>query len=193
MSTILVAFFAVLFLQSDFGVVADRGACRRTGADDRQLAVCRDHDDDRPAVVQGAAGNSGIDQVEVRGHGARAVDRGVCGRTGGRSRQQQPLPGVQGLGHHGRAGAVLEAEHVADLMQQNGEQVDTAVGRAGCVCCGAEIGAEFGVLCRGRIDEPAASGGAGIKGDRVAIGEAELAARQVADYDVEIRKAGVGI
>src|SRR2546426_3032749 len=29
MSTILVAFFAVLFLQSDFGVVADRGACRK--------------------------------------------------------------------------------------------------------------------------------------------------------------------
>lgn len=152
--------------------------------------------EDGPAVVQRAAGNPGVDQVEVWRRGARAADRRPTRRSLGRAGQQNPLATGQDAGHDGQPGIVIEPEDMADLVDQDGEQVDAPEGRAGGVCCAAGIFlglAELGTVGGGGIDEPAAAGGGRVERDAQAVGMADFAGWQIGDADVEVGEAtGVG-
>ncbi|HEX7052993.1 MAG TPA: hypothetical protein VF211_03550 [Burkholderiales bacterium] len=85
---------------------------------------------------------------------------------------------------------------MADLVDEDGEQVHASVGWARGVCCGAEIRQglrELGMLARGRVDEPAEAGGGGIERDGQAVGVADLAAGEIGDADLQIGEAiGIG-
>ena len=91
---------------------------------------------------------------------------------------------------------MAETENMADLVHQDGEQVDAPGRRTVGICCNAEIReglVELEVVVGAGVDEPAVAGGGGVKGNGQAIGLAELTTGQVGDLDAEIGKAvGIG-
>ncbi len=77
---------------------------------------------------------------------------------------------------------VAKAEHVAQLVGDDGQQVHALGGRA--TSCGRQVtagGSELGVVTGTGIDEPAMSGGSGVDGDRRPRRLGESIAREVGD------------
>ena len=157
----------------------------RTGDVDRAIGV--DGDGDHAAVV----GRVGQDQVGRR-HRSGSDRCAACGHGCDGPVEPDTLPGRQAGRHHRQRGIVVETENVADLVHQNGEQVDATCRRA----CGirsqatiAQIQRKFGTVGRGRVDEPATPGSVGVQRDGGAAGKAQLPAGQVGDVDLEAGQA----
>ena len=126
-------------------------------------------------------GNQGIGrQYSARlGKGAvNSVPLGV-GQVGG---HQRPLADGQGLAHQRKAGVMVVAGGVADLMQQHGQEIDalrrgSVTGQQGR----AEKCAELCVIIRCAVDEPAGAGRVAVDLDQVAADAGKLAIVQIGE------------
>ena len=96
-----------------------------------------------------------------------------------RADRQQTGSGGERFGHQVTGfGVMLKAEQVPQFESQHGEQIHSA-------CCRAAW-LEFGIIIRGRIDEPAEAGRVSVDPDYVPGGESQQVVRQIGDDELDI-------
>ena len=185
---------------------ADRvGGRDRAGVDriDDELVGLR-VDRRLPLDGDGLAGRQHAD-VDRRAEELLARDRARDRAVGLARARQPPLAGEQPAVHQvvavARDVGVLEAERVAHLVHDGGEQVvvpGRRAGRVGLQPRGGEHGAELGVVERRGVEVPAVAGGVGVERDLRRRERAEIEARHVGDaeghrlqrVELRLRQAG---